>query len=57
MTSERGATFFGAPFARLLVLFGTLYAAFGVQSPYLPSLLQSRDLLPPTIALVLAAGT
>jgi hypothetical protein len=57
MTSERGAIFFGAPFARLLVLFGTVYAAFGVQSPYLSSLLQSRDLLPPTIALVLAVGT
>jgi MFS transporter, PPP family, 3-phenylpropionic acid transporter len=45
------------PLARFLVLFGTLYAAFGVQSPYLPSLLQSRDLLPQAIALVLAAGT
>jgi MFS transporter, PPP family, 3-phenylpropionic acid transporter len=28
-----------------------------VQSPYLPSLLQSRNLLPGAIALVLAAGT
>jgi PPP family 3-phenylpropionic acid transporter len=50
-------TSFGTPFARFLVLFGTLYAAFGVQSPYLPSLLQSRNLLPEAIALVLAAGT
>jgi MFS transporter, PPP family, 3-phenylpropionic acid transporter len=50
-------TLFGMPFARFLVLFGTLYAAFGVQSPYLPSLLQSRNLLPQAIALVLAAGT
>ena len=48
---------FGTPLARLLFLFGTLYAAFGVQSPYLPSLLQSRNLLPQAIALVLAAGT
>jgi PPP family 3-phenylpropionic acid transporter len=39
------------------VLYGTLYAAFGVQSPYLPSLLESRNLLPQAIALVLAAGT
>jgi hypothetical protein len=48
---------FGTPFARLLFLLGTLYAAFGGQSPYLPSLLQSRNLLPQAIALVLAAGT
>jgi MFS transporter, PPP family, 3-phenylpropionic acid transporter len=50
-------TSFGTPFARFLVLYGTLYAAFGVQSPYLPSLLQSRNLLPRAIALVLAGGT
>ena len=30
---------------------------FGVQSPYLPSLLDSRSLPPEAIALVLAAGT
>jgi hypothetical protein len=57
MTSERGAKFLGAPFARFLEMFGTLYAGFGVQSPYLPSLLQSRRPLPPTSALVLVAGT
>ena len=45
------------PLARFLFLYGALYAAFGVQSPYLPSLLQSRDLVPQAIALVLAAGT
>jgi MFS transporter, PPP family, 3-phenylpropionic acid transporter len=39
------------------MLYGTLYAAFGVQSPYLPTLLESRNLLPQGIALVLAAGT
>jgi MFS transporter, PPP family, 3-phenylpropionic acid transporter len=55
--SRIGVTSFETPFARFLVLFGTLYAAFGVQSPYLPSLLQSRNLLPQSIALVLAAGT
>jgi MFS family permease len=36
---------------------GALYAAFGVQSPYLPSLLDSHGLPPEAIALVLAAGT
>jgi PPP family 3-phenylpropionic acid transporter len=55
MTSARLAR--GTPLARFLVLYGALYAAFGVQSPYLPSLLQSRGLVPQAIALVLAAGT
>ena len=45
------------PLARFLVLYGALYAAFGVQSPYLPSLLDSRGLPSEAIALVLAAGT
>jgi PPP family 3-phenylpropionic acid transporter len=45
------------PFARFLALYGALYAAFGVQSPYFPSLLESRNLRPEAIALVLAAGT
>jgi PPP family 3-phenylpropionic acid transporter len=49
--------FRGAAFWRFLMLYGTLYAAFGVQSPYLPTLLESRNLLPQGIALVLAAGT
>src|SRR5260370_42495611 len=40
-----------------LALYGALYAAFGVQSPYLPSLLQARGLAPGEIGLVLAAGT
>src|ERR1700737_5100477 len=42
---------------RFLILYGTLYAGFGVQSPYLPSLLDSRNLRPEAIALVLAVGT
>lgn len=42
---------------RFLMLYGTLSAAFGVQSPYLPSLLDSHYLPPHAIALVLAAGT
>jgi MFS transporter, PPP family, 3-phenylpropionic acid transporter len=45
------------PLVQFLLLYGALYAAFGVQSPYLPSLLQSRNLVPQAIALILAAGT
>jgi PPP family 3-phenylpropionic acid transporter len=40
-----------------LALYGALYAAFGVQSPYLPLLLQARGLAPAEIGPVLAAGT
>src|SRR3984957_1669868 len=42
---------------RFLILYGSLYAGFGVQSPYLPILLDNRHLRPETIALALAAGT
>lgn len=42
---------------RFLLLYGALYAGFGVQSPYFPSLLDSRGLRPENIAAVLAAGT
>lgn len=42
---------------RFLILYGVLYAGFGVQSPYLPSLLDSRNLAPEAIAMVLGAGT
>jgi PPP family 3-phenylpropionic acid transporter len=48
---------FRSPLARFLALYGALYAAFGVQSPYLPSLLDSHGLASEAIALVLAAGT
>src|SRR5690349_19135884 len=51
------AAFHPAALSRFLVLYATLYAAFGVQSPYLPSLLDSRGLPSEAIALVLAAGT
>src|SRR5438552_1204445 len=40
-----------------LLLFAALYAGFGVQSPYLPSLLQAHGLRPEAIGIVLAAGT
>ena len=46
-----------SPFAQFLALYGALYAAFGVQSPYLPSFLDSHGLTSEAIALVLAAGT
>ena len=42
---------------RFCSLYAALYAGFGVQSPYLPILLDSRHLSPETIALALAAGT
>jgi predicted MFS family arabinose efflux permease len=42
---------------RFLILYGSLYAGFGVQSPYLPILLDNRYLRVETIALALAAGT
>jgi MFS transporter, PPP family, 3-phenylpropionic acid transporter len=46
-----------AALSRFLILYAVLYSGFGVQSPYLPTLLESRDLQPEAIALVLAAGT
>src|SRR5215831_11388427 len=41
---------------RFFILYGSLYAGFGVQSPYLPILLEYRHLRPQTIGLTLAAG-
>jgi PPP family 3-phenylpropionic acid transporter len=49
--------FFDSALCRFLILYGVLYAGFGVQSPYLPSLLESRNLGPEGIGLVLGAGT
>jgi MFS_1 like family len=40
-----------------ILLYTTLYGAFGVVSPFLPTLLQSRGLHPDQIGLVLALGT
>jgi MFS transporter, PPP family, 3-phenylpropionic acid transporter len=45
------------PFDRFLVLYGALFAAFGVASPFLPALLHERGLGPSQIGAVLAAGT
>ena len=51
------AAFSRPALSRFLILYAALYAGFGAQSPYLPSLLESRDLRPEAIALVLAAGS
>lgn len=47
----------GTALPRFLLLYGVLYAGFGVQSPYLPALLQERGLRPEAIGAMLAAGT
>ena len=44
-------------FDRFLLLYGTMFAAFGVASPFLPALLHERGLGPSEIGAVLAAGT
>src|SRR3954464_117226 len=44
-------------FARFLLLFAFLYAAFGVNSPFFPAFLSSRGLEAGEIAVVLASGT
>ena len=43
--------------APYLILFAALYAGFGVQPPYLPSLLSERGLDPAAIGAVLAGAT
>ena len=44
-------------FDRFLLLYGAMFAAFGVASPFLPALLHERGLGPAEIGAVLAAGT
>lgn len=44
-------------FGQFLAYYGTLFAAFGVASPFLPGLLQQDGLGSGQVALVLAAGT
>src|SRR5690349_9340016 len=53
----RSPDFSMAGLARFVALFAALYAAFGVQSPYLPALLQAGGLPPGEIGLVLGAAT
>jgi PPP family 3-phenylpropionic acid transporter len=40
-----------------VAVYGLLYAAFGVQSPFLPALLREQGLLPEEIGIVLGAST
>ncbi|MGH1588033.1 MFS transporter [Methylobacterium phyllosphaerae] len=62
MDARTGAT---RPWARVLtgsfpafvLLQGSLYAAYGTESPFLPSLLAERGLTPGEIGIALAAGT
>ncbi|MGD0109784.1 MAG: MFS transporter, partial [Rhodopila sp.] len=42
---------------RFLKLYGTMFAAFGVASPFFAAFLGGRGLAPEAIGLVLAAGT
>ena len=42
---------------RFLALYGALFAAFGVASPFLPGLLQQDGLRPGSLGIVLAGGT
>src|SRR5215472_19054356 len=49
-------SFSRSTFCRFLSLYAALYAGFGAQSPYLPILLDHRNLSPEAIALALAAG-
>ncbi|WP_407529732.1 MFS transporter [Methylobacterium oryzisoli] len=44
-------------FPAFVCLQGTLYAAYGIESPFLPSFFGERGLTPGEIGLVLAAGT
>jgi MFS transporter, PPP family, 3-phenylpropionic acid transporter len=44
-------------FLAYVLLFATLYAGFGVMSPFLPALLQARGLRPEDIGLALALST
>jgi PPP family 3-phenylpropionic acid transporter len=44
-------------FDRFLLLYSTMFAAFGAASPFLPALLHERGLGPSEIGAVLAAGT
>jgi len=46
-----------SPVSMFLAVYALLYAAFGVQSPFLPALLQERGLHAEEIGIVLAAST
>ncbi len=46
-----------SPLPRFVLLYGALFAAFGVASPFLPNLMREDGLQPDAIGIVLAAGT
>ena len=46
-----------SPLPVFLLVYGLLYAAFGVQSPFLPALLHQRGMAGYQIGIILAAGT
>jgi MFS transporter, PPP family, 3-phenylpropionic acid transporter len=45
------------PLPRFLLLYASLYAAFGVASPFLPAFVSARGVPPAQLGLMLAAGT
>ncbi len=47
----------GTPLNRFLALYATMFAAFGVASPFLPGLLLQDGLTPGALGIVLAGGT
>ena len=52
-----GAVQTSSPLPRFLVLYGAVFAAFGVASPFLPGLLAQDGLSPGALGIVLASGT
>jgi PPP family 3-phenylpropionic acid transporter len=57
ITGILSSVFTGSPLPRFLVLYGALFAAFGVASPFLPGLLLQDGLQPGSLGVVLAGGT
>ena len=45
------------PLTSFILLYGAMYGAFGVASPFLPSFLSARGLAPEQLGLMLGAGT
>jgi len=52
-----GASIARTPLHRFIVLYGLLYAAFGVASPFLPAFIEARGIPPEQIGMLFAAGT
>jgi PPP family 3-phenylpropionic acid transporter len=57
MTAVADAVTSPSALPRFLMLYGAMFAAFGVASPFLPGLLKQDGLLPWELGLVLASGT